>query len=167
MFVWFPTLEHATYSCPCEKHGSQFCHSGRETFTRKDKTGWEGRRKFHINTGGSDIDIHVTVRVGSTVLSSRERNISLERRERLRRWKNVLFVDREPKENGQSLDRFYVIICTIAMQLKVQFINHFHPVSSGFHFHTHAFTFTSPRFHCTTHRAWRHTIAGRITGITQ
>jgi len=25
------------------------------------------------------------------------------------------------------------------MQLQVQFISHFHPVSSGFHFHTHAF----------------------------
>jgi len=52
MFVGFPTLEHATYSCPFEKHGSQCCHAVRETFPRKDETGWEGRRRFHINTGG-------------------------------------------------------------------------------------------------------------------
>jgi len=39
MFVGFPTLEHATYSCPCEKHGSQCCHAVRETFPRKDETG--------------------------------------------------------------------------------------------------------------------------------
>jgi len=62
-----------------------------------------------------------------------------ERRERLRRWKNVLSIDRERKKDGRRLDRLYVIICITAMQLQVQFISHFHPVSSGFHFHTHAF----------------------------
>jgi len=36
MFVGFPTLEHATYICPCEKHGSQCCHAVCETFPRKD-----------------------------------------------------------------------------------------------------------------------------------
>ena len=139
MYVGFPTLEHATYICPCEKHGSHCCHAVRETFPRKDETGWEGRRRFHINAGASDTDIHVTVRVGSTTLSCRERNISLERRERLRRWKNVLSVDRERKKDGRKLDRFYVIICINATQLQVQFISHFLPVSSGFHFHLHAF----------------------------
>ena len=54
MFVGFPTLEHATYSCPCEKHGSQCCHAVRETFPRKDETGSEGRRRFHVNTGAFD-----------------------------------------------------------------------------------------------------------------
>jgi hypothetical protein len=39
MFVGFPTLEHATYSCPCEKYGSQSCHAVCEIFPRKDKTG--------------------------------------------------------------------------------------------------------------------------------
>jgi len=39
----------------------------------------------------------------------------------------------------QRFDSLYVIICINAMQLQVQFISHFHPVSSGFHFHTHAF----------------------------
>jgi peptidyl-tRNA hydrolase len=70
MSVGFPTLEHATYSCPCEKHGSQCCHAVGETFPRKDETGFEGRRRY-INTWASDTGTHVTVRVGSTVLSSR------------------------------------------------------------------------------------------------
>jgi hypothetical protein len=138
MFVGFPTLEHVTYSCPCEKYGSQCCHAFRETFPRKDETGWEGRRRY-INTGASDTDTHVTLRVGSTVLSSRQRNISLERQEWLRKWKNVLFVGRERKKDGRTLDRFYVIICINAMQLQVQFISHFLPVSSVCHFYTHAF----------------------------
>ena len=51
----------------------------------------------------------------------------------------MLSVDRERKKDGRRLDRFYVIICTNAMQLQVQFISYFLPVSSVFHFHTHAF----------------------------
>jgi len=51
----------------------------------------------------------------------------------------VLSVDSVRKEDGRRLDRFYVIICANAMQLQVQFIIYFLPVSSGFHFHTHAF----------------------------
>jgi hypothetical protein len=43
------------------------------------------------------------------------------------------------KEDGRRFNRFYVIVCTNAMQLQVQFIIYFLPVSSGFHFHTHAF----------------------------
>jgi len=70
MFVGFPTFEHATYICPCEKHGSQCCLAVHKTFPRRDETGWEGRRRY-INTGASDTDTHVTLRVGSTVLSSR------------------------------------------------------------------------------------------------
>jgi len=62
-----------------------------------------------------------------------------ERWERLRRWKPVLSVDRERKKDGRRLDRFYVIICINAMQLQVQFISHFLPVSSGFHLYTQAF----------------------------
>ena len=38
-----------------------------------------------------------------------------ERRESLRRWKDVLSVDRERKKDGRRLDRFYVIICINAM----------------------------------------------------
>ena len=53
--------------------------------------------------------------------------------------KHVLSVDSERKKDGRMLDRFYVIICINAMQLQVQFISDFLPVSSGFHFHTHAF----------------------------
>jgi len=49
-----------------------------------------------------------------------------------------LSVDRERKDR-RMLDTFYVIIGINAMQLQVQFISHFLPVSSGFHFHTHAF----------------------------
>ena len=51
----------------------------------------------------------------------------------------MLSVDRKRKKDGRRLDRFYVIICINAMQLQVPFISHFLPVSSGFHFHTHAF----------------------------
>jgi hypothetical protein len=138
MFVGFPTLKHATYICPCEKHGSHCRHAIHKTFPRKDDNGWEGRRRY-INTGASDTDTHVTLRVGSTVLSSRYRNILLELRERLRRWKHVLSVDRERKKDGRRLDRFYVIICINAMKLQVQFISHFLSISSGFHFQTHAF----------------------------
>jgi hypothetical protein len=67
MFVGFPTLEHATYSCQCEKHESQCCHAVRETFPRKDETGRGGRRRY-INTGASDTDTHVNLRVGSSVV---------------------------------------------------------------------------------------------------
>ena len=49
----------------------------------------------------------------------------------------MLPVDRERKKDGRRLDRFYVIICINAIQLQVQFISHFLPVSSGFHFRTH------------------------------
>jgi hypothetical protein len=52
------TLEHATYICPCEKHGLQCCHAVCETFPRKDETGWEGRRRFHVNTKSSDTHTH-------------------------------------------------------------------------------------------------------------
>jgi len=71
MFVEFPTHEHATYSCPCQKHGSQCCYAVRETSPTKDETGCEGRRRYHINTEASDTDTHVNLRVDSTVLSSR------------------------------------------------------------------------------------------------
>jgi hypothetical protein len=48
-------------------------------------------------------------------------------------------VDRERKKDHRRLDRFYVFICINAMQLQVQFFIYFLPISSGFHFHTHAF----------------------------
>ena len=51
----------------------------------------------------------------------------------------MLSVDRERKKDERRFDRFYVIISIIAMQLQFQFIIHFLPVSSGFHFYTHAF----------------------------
>jgi hypothetical protein len=51
----------------------------------------------------------------------------------------VLFLDSVQKEDGRKLDRYFVIICINAMRLQVQFIIHFLPISSGFHFHTHAF----------------------------
>jgi len=69
---------------PCERHGSQCRLAVHKTFPRMDETGWEGRRRY-INTGAADTDTHVTLRVCSTVLSSCQRNISLERRESLRR----------------------------------------------------------------------------------
>ena len=55
---------------PMWKHGSQCCLGVHKTFPRQDETGWEGRRRY-INTGASDTNTHVTLRVGSTVFSSR------------------------------------------------------------------------------------------------
>jgi hypothetical protein len=43
--------------------------------------------------------------------------MSLERRKRLRRLKNVLSLDSVWKKDGSRLDRFHVIICIIAMQI--------------------------------------------------
>jgi len=60
-------------------------------------------------------------------------------KERLRRRKSVLSLDNVRKTDGRRFDKFYVIICTNAMQLQVQFTIYFLPVLSGFHFHTHAF----------------------------
>jgi len=137
MLVGFPTLEHATYSCPYEKHGSQCCHTVCETFPRKEETGWGGRRRY-INIGASDTRARDCQGWQHCVVIPLAKRLT-ERRERLRRWKNVLSVDREQKKDGQRLDRLYVIICINAMQMQVQFISHFHPISSGFHFHTHAF----------------------------
>jgi len=39
MFLGFPTFEHATYICPCEKHGSQCCLAVHKTLPRKDEIG--------------------------------------------------------------------------------------------------------------------------------
>jgi len=163
MFVGFPTLEHATYSCPCEKHESQRCHAVRETFPRKDETGWGGRRRY-INRGFRHRHTRDRQDWQHCVVIPLAKHLA-ERRERLRRWKVVLSVDRERKKDGRKLDRLYVIICINAMQLQVQFISHFYPVSSGFHFHTHTHTFRSL---CTTlRRPWRHTSTRHITDITQ
>ena len=65
--------------------------------------------------------------------------MSLERRKRLRRLRNVLSLDSVRKKDGRGLDRFHVIICIIAMQLQLQFIIHFLPVSLGFHIYTYTF----------------------------
>jgi hypothetical protein len=56
---------------PCEKHGSECCHAVRETSPRRDETSWEGRRKYHINTGASDTNTHVILRVDNTVVQSK------------------------------------------------------------------------------------------------
>ena len=49
-------------------------------------------------------------------------------------------VRRQGTEEGRTrLDRFNVIICINSKKLQVQFICHFLPVSSGFHFHAQAF----------------------------
>ena len=86
-----------------------------QNISQKGQNRLKGRRRY-INTGASDTDTHVTHRVGSTVLSSLHRNISLQRRERLRRWKHVLLsVDRKRKKDGRRLERFYAIICINAM----------------------------------------------------
>jgi hypothetical protein len=51
----------------------------------------------------------------------------------------VLSVDSVQKKDGRRLDRFHFMICTIAMQLQLQFIIHIILLSSVFHIYTHAF----------------------------
>jgi hypothetical protein len=51
----------------------------------------------------------------------------------------VLSLDSVRKEDGRKLDKFFVIICINGVQLQMQLIIQFLLVSSGFHFHTHAF----------------------------
>ena len=51
----------------------------------------------------------------------------------------MVYLDSVRKKDRRRLDRFHVIICTIAMQLQLQFIIHFLPVSPGFHIYTYAF----------------------------
>ena len=66
------------------------------------------------------------------------------------------------EEGWTRLDRFYVILCINAMQFQVQFISHFLPVSSGFHFHTHAFrllfrvSYALPTVHVTSVTSHQH-----------
>jgi hypothetical protein len=49
-------------------------------------------------------------------------------------------VPRQRTEGGRTKVRsVYVIICTNVMQLQLQFVIYFLPVSSSFHFHKHAF----------------------------
>jgi hypothetical protein len=59
--------------------------------------------------------------------------------EKFEKAKECVVPSQRSKEDEQRLDRFYVIICKNAKLLQVQFIIHFLSVSSGFHFHTHAF----------------------------
>jgi len=120
------------------------CHAVWKSFPREDETGWEGRRRLHLNTEASDTHththIHVTLRVGSNVLSCRLRNISLERRERLRRRKNVLSLDSVGKKDGRKVDRVFryhlykrnAIASTIHYSLPSRLIRFPFP-------HTHAF----------------------------
>jgi hypothetical protein len=139
MFVGFPTVQHATYSCPCEKHGSQCCHAVCETFPRKDETGWEGRRKFHVNTGSSDTHKHTHDSQGwqpCVVIPLAKHLAGMT--EKFKKA-NLLSLVSVRKKNGRRIDRFYVMICMNATQLQGQFIMHVLPVSSGVHFHTHAF----------------------------
>jgi hypothetical protein len=51
----------------------------------------------------------------------------------------MMSLDSVWKKKGRSLERFHVIICIVAMQLQLQFIIHFLPVSSGLHIYTNAF----------------------------
>jgi hypothetical protein len=138
MCVGFPTLEHATYSCPCQKHGSQCCHAVRETSPRKGEKGWEGRRRYHINIGlPTQTDTWLS---GWTALCCHRVSETYRwKQEMLIGRNNVLSLDSVWKEDGQRFDRFYVTICTNAMQLQLQFIIYFFPASSGFHYHTHVF----------------------------
>jgi len=139
MFVGFPTLEHATYSCPSEKHGSQWCHAVCETFPRKDETGLEGRRRFHVNTGASDTHhtrdsqgwLHCVVIPLAKHLAGTAGKVE--------KAKEYVVPRQRTEGRRTNVRSVFVIISINAMQLQMQFIIRFLPVSSGFHFHTHAF----------------------------
>ena len=97
MFVVFPTVEHATYSCPCEKHGSQCCHAVHKTYSCPcQKHGSQCCHAVHktyscpCQKHGSQCchAVHSVV-MPFTVLSCRSRNISQKRRNRARRSKKV------------------------------------------------------------------------------
>jgi len=67
MFVGFPTLEHATYICPCEKHGSVLsCRSqnisqkGRNRLRRSKKV-YKHRGFRHRHTHDSQCWQHCVV----------------------------------------------------------------------------------------------------------
>jgi hypothetical protein len=90
-----------------------------------------------MNTGAYDTDTHVTLRVGSSFVIPLGKHLA-GTKGKVENVKECV-VHRQGREEGRRLDRFYVIICINAMQLQVQFISHFLPLSSGFHFHTHAF----------------------------
>jgi len=53
-------------------HVRSMDHSAVMPFAKRfpERTKWWGGRRRYINTGAPDTDTHVTVRVGSTVLSS-------------------------------------------------------------------------------------------------
>ena len=73
MFVGFRTLEHATYICPCEKHGSVlFCLS--QNISQKGRKRLK-MSKVYKHRGCRHT--HVTHRVVRTVLSSHKRNAGM------------------------------------------------------------------------------------------
>ena len=151
MLVGFPNLEHATYSCPCEQHGSvlscpsrNISQKGRNRVRRSNKVYKHRGFRHTCDCQGWQHCLVIPLAKHFT-----------ERRERLGRWKNVLSVDRERKKDRQRLDRLYVIICINAMQLQVQFISHFHPSHQVSIFtHTHSIHFSAFSLHntpCTSH----------------
>jgi hypothetical protein len=139
MYVGFPTLEHATYSCPCEKHGSQCCHAVYETFPRKEEKVWEGRRKYHINTGLSDTDKQRDSQGWQHCVVIPLAKRIAETTGKVEKAKECV-VPRQSSEGRTDESSIGFTLSFVQMQckLQVQFILYLLPVSSGFHFHTHA-----------------------------
>jgi len=50
MFVGFPTLEHATYICPCEKHGSVLSYRS-QNISQKGRNRLRGSKKVYKHRG--------------------------------------------------------------------------------------------------------------------
>jgi len=99
MFVGFPTLKHATCSCPREKHGSQCCHVVRETFPRKDET-VRRSKKVHKHRGFRHRHTRDCQGWQHCVVIPLAKHLA-ERRERLRRLKKCV-VRRQGTEEGRT-----------------------------------------------------------------
>jgi len=130
---------------------SGFCnHAALNTHTRSGRAdgtcGESSRRQSHVNTRVGDADMHVTVLAGKSMQSFGKGNMSLEGRRK---------AEKVTKCGGEG----DVMCCMIgsemwlcmrlkkqnerksisALYIKLQFIIHFLPVSSGFRMDTHAF----------------------------
>jgi len=171
MFVGFPTLEHATCSCPCEKHGSQCCLAFRETSPRKDETGLEGRRRYHINTGASDTDTHTWLSGLAALcchpVSETYRWNDGEGWEGERMCCPYTAYERRTDEGSIGFSLSFV-----KMQWNCKSNSLFtsfpsHQVSIFTHMHSVPFSAFSMHYARCTSRPWRHTNTRRITDIMQ
>ena len=117
MFVGFPTLEHATYSCPCEAWITVLSYRSRNVFQkgrnrlRRSKKVYKHRGCQHRHTRDSQGGQHCVV-----ILLAKHLARTTGKVEKVKEC----VVRRQGTEEGRTNVRyFYVIICMNAMQLQV------------------------------------------------